>query len=485
MQFVNHTPFPAQAFRGVDAQGQAFRVVVLRQTLTWDATGELFFADVQAALCEADEFFEENMQGSVRRESDLCQYKPRCDVIVNGTAHAPMVNGRPVARFEVRLMMKCPDTPTPLPPRPEGLNPWMAPDAQQLAQWQADCEHASRTPTPGERLIDKTLRACGPREFVHATGVSTTVKLVTLGLVQPTYWHLTEPTPQAQVPLRLEHAFGGQCRIEASSSLAGRVPKAHRLTPAQAALHPQADNPPVAHEAFAANPTGCGYAPEWFLQANGAARVEAPQFEYPARPVTVKVFDAAVAPGQGSQDDVVAGLGVRPKGHPERIRQAGTIDQAFIEGDAPLPPDFDFAVWNAAWPDQQTEHLQGDELIGLVNLCAADTLGARRDANGNTLLRLWLPGHLPFLVARFKSGAMGEVQAKLDTLLIEPDTCTVSCVWRATLPLSPAVHTLELRMLEREEVDALRAEPVHADAGADADPNSDRDTDRDAEAAYG
>ena len=468
MEFVNHTPFPALAFEGVDTQAQAFHVVVLRQTLTWDATGELFFADAQSPLCETDEFFEENLQGSVRQESDLCHYKPLCDVIVTGTAHAPIVKGRPAARFEVRVMLKRPDTPTPLPPRPEGLNPWMAPNAQQLAHWDAACEHAQRNPTHGERLIDKTLRVCGPRHFVHATSASTTVKLVTLGLVQPTYWQLTEPTPQALVPLRLEQAFGGQCIVEASSPLAGRVPQAHRLTTAQAALHPHADQPPVAHDVFAANPAGCGYAPEWFMQASGASRVPAPQFEHPARPITVKVFDAAGAGDQHPQHDAVAGLGVRPKGHPERARQAGTIDQTFIEGEAPLPPDFDFAVWNAAWPDQQTEHLQGDELIGLVNLCAANTPAARRDANGNTLLRLWLPGHQPFLLARFDSGALGEVQAKLDTLLIEPDARTVSCVWRATLALSPAVRALELRMLQREEVEALRAEQVHESADAEA-----------------
>ncbi|MET3120406.1 hypothetical protein AAKU64_004658, partial [Undibacterium sp. GrIS 1.8] len=85
MEFRNHTPFPAQAFEGLDQHEQVFHVIGLRQTLSF-ASGTLEYADEQAPLCEVDAFFGEMNQSSVRQESDFCQYKPKCDVIVNATA---------------------------------------------------------------------------------------------------------------------------------------------------------------------------------------------------------------------------------------------------------------------------------------------------------------------------------------------------------------------------------------------------------------
>ena len=104
MEFRNHTPFPALAFEGIDPQNQPFHVVVLRQTLTWDDAGRLDYADEQAPLCEVDTFFGEMNQSSVRQESDLCHFKPRCDVLVNATAHAP--KGKATRRFPVRLIVR-------------------------------------------------------------------------------------------------------------------------------------------------------------------------------------------------------------------------------------------------------------------------------------------------------------------------------------------------------------------------------------------
>ena len=104
MDFINHTPFPALAFEGIDQHNQQFHVVVLRQTLTWNQHGKLIYADQQQPLCEADQFLGATNQSVVRQESDLCHYKPRCDVIVNAVAHAP--RGRPALRFAVRLVLK-------------------------------------------------------------------------------------------------------------------------------------------------------------------------------------------------------------------------------------------------------------------------------------------------------------------------------------------------------------------------------------------
>lgn len=453
MQFVNHTPFPALAFGGIDQNAQEFHVVALRQTLTWDETGQLKYADEQIPLCEVDETFDGSLHGSVRQESDLCQFKPRCDVIVNADAHAPMdARGRPASRFQVRLLVKRPDTQAAPPPRPQGLNPWMSPLPEETAAWQQAVETARRTWTPGKRLVDKILHVTGERAFVKESvlqrGVESTLALASLGMLRPTGWRLTEPQAQPVVPLTLERAFGGQCRVESDTPCAAKVPERHRLTPLQLADHPESDrNPPIAHEAYAPNPVGRGFATAWFLDATDVTRVPAPQIEYWNRPITLDDFAASCRGRPPTESTLLAGLGVRPKGHPDRAKLVGRVDRYFVMGDAALPEDFDFAVWNAAWPDQQTDYLQGDEVIGLINLCAADTKGAWRDEQGNVLLRLTLPGNAPYVLVRLDSGELNLARLNLDTLYVEPTNRNVTTVFRATIPKSLSVRCLEARQM--------------------------------------
>lgn len=85
MDFLNHTPFPAMAFSGIDQHGQTFDVIVLRQTLSF-ASSRLEYADVQSPLCEIDTPFDTEPDSDFRQESDPAPFKPRCDVIVNATA---------------------------------------------------------------------------------------------------------------------------------------------------------------------------------------------------------------------------------------------------------------------------------------------------------------------------------------------------------------------------------------------------------------
>ena len=452
MEFVNHTPFPALAFEGVDQRGQGFHTVVLRQTFTWNDAGELVFADDQQPLCEADEFFGENLQGSVRQESDLSGYKPRCDVIVNATAYPPRHADRPVPeRFEVRLSVMRPGIPAPIPAQPYGLNPLMPASDEAMRGWQGEVSRAKEAAGQGERLIDKALVVTGERRFVKLMGwkraAAMLLKIGTFGIVRLPSWRLTQPESARPVPIRLERAFGGECRIDADHGAANKVPQKYRLTPEQIEAHPDAARPPVAHDACAFNPVGQGYIRDWFLDSVDLRSVTAPQIEYPTHPIGLEDFNHARRGKLDGGERLVAGLGVRPKGHPARAKLVGTIDQEFIESDAALPKDFDFAVWNAAWPDQQVDALSGDERIRLVNLCSPETPGVTRDMQGNAVLTLTLPGHLPFLLVRFENGAIGELGARLDTLLIDPDKREVSCVWRATIGKQPLVRVVEARVL--------------------------------------
>jgi hypothetical protein len=458
MELRNTTPFPALAFQGVDQHAQRFHVVALRQTLVWDEQGQLSYAPTQAPLCEADEYFSQVPgQGSVRQESDLCQYKPRCDVIINALAWPPQPNAIADNRFSVRALIRRADAPQELPPEPEGLNPTMSPSAEQLARWKAAIERAQSTAQAGDILMDKTLRITGQRQLQRQAApvrmLSGAFKLGSLGLIDMDEWQLTEPAPlqsDAPLPITLENAFGGQCQISSEHPLAERIPTQERLSPEQAHNHPSHlanEAPPIAHHMLSANPAGMGFARDWYLQtqaSQGIGQLAAPRIEWPDRPLTQEhIQQAAKSPNDPSLQrnlaSLVAGLGVRPKTHPERVVLAGTIDQAFVESDDPLPQDFDFAVWNAAWPDQQTPLLQGDEMIALMNLCAANAPAARLDKSGNTVLKLMLPGHSVRLLVRLEFGEVFMHPMQIDTLIIEPQLQQIQLVWRTVLALDEEV----------------------------------------------
>lgn len=455
MQFINHTPFPALAFGGVAQNGESFHVVALRQTFTWNETGELVFAGEQQPLCEADEFFGEGLQASVRQESDLCPYKPHCDLIINATAYPPAVlNGKTPHRFTVGVVVKRPDAPAPLPPEPQGLNPFMPASPEAMVAWRSEVERLKKSVIPGERLVDKTLVIHGERGFVKRAGLpalaARLLRFGTLGLLRLPTWRLTRPEPANALPVRLEHAYGGQCRIDGTSHASSKVPKKHRLTPEQQAEHPDPTHPPVAHEALAANPAGQGWMRDWYLDATRTTRVRAPRIDDPRHPVTSRHFNQ-VRTGRDDADLLVAGLGIRPKGHPERAALAGTIDEKFIRSGAPLPDDFDFAVWNAAWPDQQVDALQGDETIELTNLCRREMPGVMEDEQGNSVLKLSMPQYQAYVLVRFESGQLAPMALSTDTLILEPDARTVAMVLRAVLPVHPPIRCLEVRQMARTQ----------------------------------
>jgi hypothetical protein len=380
MALVNHTPYPALAFQGVDPLGQSFHVLVARQTLTWGDDGALAPAEDQRPLCEQDEFAQVDGRSVPVQESDLCHYKPRADVLVNATAHAP--GHRPVSAFEVRLVVRRPHS--------EAL------------------------------LLDKRLRVLGPRQFRQRS---------VLGRLSGPQWQLTPPAPFTTLPLTLAAAWGGA------------------FVDAQGVPH-----------ALAANPCGTGWHDPGAARSDIDGARAAPRIELTSHPVL-----AEMAQG-GLHAAGVAGMGLRPKTHPERAALAGTVDEDFARSVKPLPQDFDFAFWNAAWPDQQLGELVGDEWIGLVNLCAPDTVAARTSLSGDTLLGLSLPGRVPFALVRWQDGRMGELPLQLDTLIVEPEVHRVSCVWRAVLPLTPAVRVLELRELDADRLRAAR-QPVPEPAG--------------------
>lgn len=450
MEFRNLTPFPAIAFDSLDQLDQRFHTVVMRLTFERQDDGKLALAPIQTPLAETDAFYGDVNASSVRQESDLAPYKPHTDVILIADAHAPQ--GRASAQFAVALRINgAPATPD-LPPEPHGLNPTYHASPECMAAWRRQCARLTAQAQEGVLLLRKVLVVNGTREWRKRHLLARTLSLFTLPR-----WKLTAPAPITSLPLRYENAYGGENKLLVTEPAARRVDKKVRLpgrAPQRASANPGETPDAIAHSVCEQNPVGRGFAERWYLRAARPAHVPAPQIEAPGQPI--RRLDKTSVP---------QGFGVVGRAWKPRLQLAGTYNRQWLEERHPrLPADFDFAYWNGAPADQQiTPHLRGDEQISLFNLCP-EGRRTQRDGAGNTRLTCALPGHLPFVVVRFQDGRIGELAARLDTLIIDaapeagnPDKkLSVVCVWRATLASEPGVRVLEARMLSQADLAALR-----------------------------
>ncbi|PZL84860.1 DUF2169 domain-containing protein [Pantoea sp. ARC270] len=156
--FANYSAFPALLFESLDQHDHGFNVLVARVSYDLDIiSGRLTLSEDQGELVEQDHYYDEPGTSSVRFESDLAPYKPRLDVVINGSAWAP--EDKPARHF-----------------------------------------------TAGARIGDFTrlLNVYGPREWR---------KMVT-------GWQLTDARPVTRLDLRYEFAQGGCYRLEGGEELA-------------------------------------------------------------------------------------------------------------------------------------------------------------------------------------------------------------------------------------------------------------------------
>ena len=104
MELLNTTGIPAGYTLGVQPDGRELLVVVIKGTFTIPQYGgEATLAAEQVPLVEADSFTGEPGFSAPLYESDYAPYKPRCDVLLNGSAHAP--EGKPAKRVRVSLQV--------------------------------------------------------------------------------------------------------------------------------------------------------------------------------------------------------------------------------------------------------------------------------------------------------------------------------------------------------------------------------------------
>ena len=178
--FDNATEQDALFFNAIDQHEQGFHVVVAKTAFRIDAPdpadpsgqARLSAQGEMVPLLTEDEYHEGKIGASVRRESDLAPYKPRCDVIVLADAHAP--GGVARAAFAIQLQL-----------------------------WSSTARSAPAALPP---LIDKTLHLYGPRHFEYRHQA----------------WHLTAPAPFIQCPLRYEYAVGGAIQVAQATRLPNR-----------------------------------------------------------------------------------------------------------------------------------------------------------------------------------------------------------------------------------------------------------------------
>ncbi|GGC23013.1 DUF2169 family type VI secretion system accessory protein [Pseudoduganella buxea] len=418
LRFDNRTVFDALHFDTIDQHDIGFHVIVAKigyRLGLCDERGQaqLQPLDTPAALYTEDRFHEDRVECSVRVESDLAPYKPRCDVIVLGDAHAP--GGRPAKSFDVTVRVQMPDQPALLPEPPRPLNPFQPISGTVRRQWQSKLAGAADTRTPGRLLINKSVRVTGPRELRRA------------GVLRPG-WQLTSPSPVVKIPLRYEYAQGGECMVDGGSVAASRVPEQWRLTPEQQSNYGHMPVAPAAHGACEYNPTGRGFAPEWYLKATRTTRLPAPQLEYLDVPFSARMFARC---SQGKSELVPAGLGFVGRAWLPRRKLVGTIDPsaAWYGDDVPrLPGDFDFAYWNGAPHDQQCDHPAGGEQVTLVNLSAPDAPFAR-----DGVVRFRLPHERLFALGVNATDAVAATPLSIDTIIIDTASARVEVTWRLCL----------------------------------------------------
>lgn len=454
LRFDNRTEFDALHFDTIDHNDVGFHVIVAKTGYHLDQCNEAGFArlqplDAPALLVTEDRFHEDRVECSVRVESDLAPYKPKCDVVVLGDAYAP--GGRPAESFQVSLQMKLQDQPAPLPEPPQPLNPFQPLSMSARQAWQAELAAARAMRIPGRVLIDKTLTVTGPRELRRE------------GMLFPC-WHLTDPVPVASVPLRYEHAQGGECIVDGTSDGANEVPQQQRLTDEQQSQYKHLGAPPVAHVACQYNPVGRGFAPEWYLKATRTSRLPAPQFEYLHAQFSTQKFEHC---SRGKAELVPAGLGFVGRAWLPRRELIGTFDttKSWQRDDVPrLPRDFDFAYWNGAPLDQQVDYPSGGEQFTLLNLAPPEAPFVR-----NGVLNFKLPCEQLFLLAVDDDNAVAATPLSIDTIVIDTAAGRVELTWRLCLIADGRFADAQLlHASTAEQLNRLEQWNVPEDAGEPA-----------------
>lgn len=415
MEFRNLTPFHAMAFNAVDVQKNEFHVVALKVGYALERVHSakpgsdthrcvLLEADSVIPLATTDEYEGEIGKSSVKWESDLAPFKPKCDVLVRARAYAP--NGVPVPSWPARL----------------------------------------RVLDSGEIVVDKGLRVTGPRMFRKGWRG----------------WRIDNPETASEVPVRWEHAYGGASMVvplpgAASDNGTRDLNEVCFTNPLGVGWIEKRYFERAVHGEVVA----CAAMSDTPARQAKLIELRAPQIEGWDSPIDAPDviehhgagLDARkMAEVASTYTHVPVGLGAIGRAWTPRLQRAGTYDESWLKTRWPyLPEDFDFRYWNAAPDDQQIAWPKPGLAFELANLAPPEETRAG-------FLRARLPQHRALVALRFAGGAIAPLAMNVDTVLIDTDDMRVLVTWRAVFPLQPAVRICEARFEVDPRAPLLRME---------------------------
>ncbi len=241
-------------------------------------------------------------------------------------------------------------------------------------------------------LLSRSAYAPGGRP---ATKVTVTLKVGTISksfkVVGNRHWKkgiitnsASWPKPFTVMPISYDNAFGGMDNTH-------KDPKKHR--------------------ACVTNPVGVGF------HSNLALKF----FERKPLPNTEELKRTVTSPTGKYRPMAFGPIG---RGWQPRASLAGTYNQDWIDNVFPfLPSDFDEAYYQAAPMDQQMPYPRGGEMVELINLTP----------EGRTTFRL--PDIKVPMLFIMKNFDEKEVEAVIDTVMMEPDLGRFMLTWRSSIPL--------------------------------------------------
>lgn len=323
MEYRNLSPFATMLYGAFNVHDEEFHAVALRAAYALTPASEPRAGRADALLthrCElrprhpfgavvtADRYEGAVNESPVVAESDLAPFKPRCDVVVRATSHAP--GALPAARWLARLRVT--------------------------------------TTRDGVAAVDvdKTLAVTGPRAFVRGDGG----------------WRLSDPDPARAVPMRWTEAWGGRSRVIDGAG--------DTLLDSVCFTNPLGCGWVDARHDAALRRAGAERVDR--LRGPQIEALDAAVRELEVAPETEAVTDAAgVARVAATYRGRPAGLSWVGRAWTPRIQRAGTFDDRWLRERHPfLPEDFSFRHWNGAPEDQQIDVPVAGADIELWNLTA-------------------------------------------------------------------------------------------------------------------
>jgi hypothetical protein len=469
MEFRNLTPVDALAFTNIDVSGREYHIVVVKAGYQLrpisnkpdTVSDRCSFSDRPLThFCEllegegddefpgavplvmADEYVGDIGTSSVKYESDLAPYKPRCDVVVSGHSYAP--NNKAAESWAARLRISVGErlTPESTVNEPQPLNPMMSLSADQVATIEAQKKAAARllqTVQP-RVLLDKSLQIYGERWFKDSL----------LG------WSLTATQPTQSTGLLWEHAFGGASVV--------KNPAVHSPTTY------------LLNEVCYSNPIGCGWIDQrWSNMLEKAelklpSLIPAPRILHAGEKIDTpqQATNPPIDVPQGYEYRVMAqavkdyptkpaGLSWVGRGWIPRLPLAGTYDHNWQEHRWPgLPEDFDFGYWNGAPADQQITFPPADFQLELLNLTPPRYPECGISTDVGTYVAAQLPGHRACLLIRTKDGLMLPMPMTIDTIVFDTEKMLVNVSWRVGVLKSIDARVIEARFEQNPNAPLVR-----------------------------